>query len=117
MNNNNMTLSTNLLDAPTSALLAITLVVPFLAILAYFTRWPGKQAKIKPLRASAFRKDLIPPKIDTVVIGSGSGGCACANLLAQSGQGEYLVSARQRIVLQLVHIICTKPPPFSLHCK
>ena len=39
------------------------------------------------VRASAFKPDRIPKQpIDTIVIGSGSGGCACANLLAHAGQ-------------------------------
>lgn len=40
---------------------------------------------IKFQRASAFRPEVVPKKIDTIVIGSGPGACACANLLAQSG--------------------------------
>jgi hypothetical protein len=49
---------------------------------------------LKPERACAFAPHLVPTTdkagkrivIDTIVIGSGSGGCAAANLLAQSGQ-------------------------------
>lgn len=55
--------------------------------------WPTHRIPVKPERASAFAPHLIPTGtgskdkgIDTIVIGSGSGGCAAANLLAQSGQ-------------------------------
>ena len=75
-----------------------------------FRYWPGDNVKIKPIRASAFQHEyFINNSIsdekggrsrqkktkqkkernnyyDTIVIGSGSGGCACANLLSQSGQ-------------------------------
>lgn len=37
-------------------------------------------------RASHFRPEAVPKRIDTIVIGSGPGACACANLLAQSGK-------------------------------
>lgn len=37
-------------------------------------------------RADRFRPEKIPPNLDTIVIGSGSGGSTVANLLAQSGQ-------------------------------
>jgi len=39
-----------------------------------------------PIRASAFSPDKVPSNLDTIVIGSGSGGSTAANLLAQSGQ-------------------------------
>jgi len=65
--------------------IAIVLASAFICFL-FLARWPAKNVKIKPLRASSFRPELVPSKIDTIVIGSGSGGCACANLLAQSGQ-------------------------------
>jgi hypothetical protein len=52
--------------------------------------WPTRRIPLKPERASAFAPHLVPNTdkkgIDTIVIGSGSGGCAAANLLAQSGQ-------------------------------
>ena len=37
-------------------------------------------------RADRFRPEKVPPNLDTIVIGSGSGGSTAANLLAQSGQ-------------------------------
>ena len=37
-------------------------------------------------RADRFRPEKIPSNLDTIVIGSGSGGSTVANLLAQSGQ-------------------------------
>ena len=48
--------------------------------------WP-KARKVQPMRAVAFNPDLLPKeRLDTIVIGSGSGGSTCSNLLAQSGQ-------------------------------
>jgi len=62
-------------------------------VVRFFRSWPASRAirtaddlKRRVVRASAFRPELVPASVDTVVIGSGSGGCACANLLAQSGQ-------------------------------
>lgn len=67
------------------ALLLAFLVVTFAAFLAYLATFP-KLRKIIPRRADHFRPDLVPSNLDTIVIGSGSGGSCCANLLAQSGQ-------------------------------
>ena len=68
------------------AFLILTTVLPIFALFIYIA-WPRKKVrKVRPVRACAFRPELVPPKLDTIVIGSGSGGCACANLLAQSGQ-------------------------------
>ena len=79
--------------APPWLLVSILLVSPFLL---WFFRWPARNVKIHPIRASGFRPQLVPTKIDTVVIGSGSGGCACANLLAQSGQRVLLLEQHYR---------------------
>jgi len=66
-------------------------------------RWPGRHLQAQDVimeRASRFSPDAIFPNndeaeeekhnkkyhYDTIVIGSGSGGCACANILAQAGQ-------------------------------
>ena len=48
--------------------------------------WPAQKVKLQPMRASPFHPDRVPHNIDTIVIGSGSGGSATANLLAQAGQ-------------------------------
>ena len=58
-------------------------------------RWPGRQAKVKPIRASKFDPDLVPDNLDTIVIGSGSGGCACSNLLAQSGRKVLMLEQHE----------------------
>lgn len=57
----------------------------------WLSRWPAQDVKIIPTRASKFDPNKVPEKIDTIVIGSGSGGCACANLLAQAGQKVLLL--------------------------
>ena len=63
-----------------------------LLFLRWLTHWPGRDVKtIHPVRASPFSPELVPDKVDTIVIGSGSGGCACANLLAQAGQKVLLL--------------------------
>lgn len=68
------------------AFLVLSTVLPFFALFLYIV-WPRKKVhKVRPVRACCFRPELVPAKLDTIVIGSGSGGCACANLLAQSGQ-------------------------------
>ena len=63
---------------------AITLV-SFAAFVVYLITFP-KLRTILPRRASHFRPELVPTNLDTIVIGSGSGGSCCANLLAQSGR-------------------------------
>ena len=58
----------------------------------WLTHWPGRNVKtIHPQRASPFSPEMVPKNIDTIVIGSGSGGCACSNLLAQAGQRVLLL--------------------------
>ena len=85
-----------LLSAPfvvTFPALAIQLLLWALAILflflvlffSYISRWP-KPKPIQVERATAFSPEKVPSDIDTIVIGSGSGGSTCANLLAQSGE-------------------------------
>lgn len=60
-----------------------------------FLRFP-KPRPCKFRRADHFRPDLVPKnKIDTIVIGSGSGGSACANLLAQSGQAVLVLEQHE----------------------
>ena len=65
--------------------------------LAWLFRFPGRKlSKVHPMRASTFQPELVPKRVDTIVIGSGSGGCACANLLAQSGQKVLLLEQHYR---------------------
>ena len=63
------------------------LLVATILFMAYIIlSWP-KPRTIQPMRAVAFQPELIPKyRLDTIVIGSGSGGSTCSNLLAQSGQ-------------------------------
>lgn len=68
--------------------LAIALFLPTLLLAAslfYITRWPSPRPVLSR-RADKFRASKVPTNLDTIVIGSGSGGSAAANLLAQSGQ-------------------------------
>jgi len=69
-------------------IVAIALFLPALLIVAslfYITRWPSPRP-VQSRRADRFRASKVPTHLDTIVIGSGSGGSAAANLLAQSGQ-------------------------------
>lgn len=65
------------------------------AFLIWFLRWPGNNVKVTQTRASRFSPELIPPKLDTIVIGSGSGGCACSNILAQAGKKVLLLEQHE----------------------
>jgi len=47
------------------------------------------------VRASPFSPDSVPTDIDTLVIGSGPGGCTCANLLAQQGRKVLVLEQHQ----------------------
>lgn len=71
------------------------LLLPLGSFLVWLFRWPGRDVKVKHIRASRFSPDLVPPNIDTIVIGSGSGGCACGNILAQSGQKVLLLEQHE----------------------
>ena len=82
----------------------ITLLLPHWTIVLFFTLatfylwlsyWPGRHAKVIPIRASPFSPDKVPAKLDTIVIGSGSGGSSCANILAQSGQRVLLLEQHE----------------------
>lgn len=60
------------------ALLIFTLIL-------YCFSFPAAR-EIQAMRAETFQAEKVPEDLDTIVIGSGSGGSTCANLLAQSGQ-------------------------------
>jgi all-trans-retinol 13,14-reductase len=72
---------------------AVTLVGA-VAFASWLFRWPFQNATIRPVRASKFSPQALVelladknrPYFDVIVVGSGSGGCACANMLAQSGE-------------------------------
>ena len=79
---------THLVKGTLWAFLTIFVIVFVLAVLflAYLIlSWP-KPRKAPSMRALAFQPQLVPNHLDTIVIGSGSGGSTCSNLLAQSGQ-------------------------------
>jgi hypothetical protein len=77
---------------------AILVVVGVLgASLAWLLYFPARNVTIRPVRASKFQPELVPKHdIDTIVIGSGSGGCAAANILAQSGHRVLLLEQHYR---------------------
>jgi len=65
--------------------------------LAWLLFWPAKKVgEIHAVCSSAFSAEVIPTRIDTIVVGSGIGGCSCANLLAQSGQRVLLLEQHYR---------------------
>lgn len=74
--------------------LAMALALLCYLFVRWLTHWPGRKTSTihSVQRASAFSPDLVPKTtLDTIVIGSGSGGCACANLLAQAGHRVLLL--------------------------
>lgn len=73
----------------------IMLVFVFATLYLWLSQWPGKNIKVKPIRASRFSPDKVPENIDTIVIGSGSGGSSCSNILAQSGQRVLLLEQHE----------------------
>mmetsp|Transcript_18929 Transcript_18929/g.28818 ORF Transcript_18929/g.28818 Transcript_18929/m.28818 type:complete len:678 (+) Transcript_18929:87-2120(+) len=77
---------------PQWMLIILFAIIPFYMWLSY---WPGRKAKVVPIRASAFSPDKVPSNLDTIVIGSGSGGSSCSNILAQSGQKVLLLEQHE----------------------
>jgi len=87
-------------NIPTSALHCFALifvitVAPAALLILYVTRWP-KPRPVEARRAITLRPDAVPNEIDTIVIGSGSGGSTCANLLAQSGQRVLILEQHDK---------------------
>ena len=79
--------------------LQAALVTAFVAATAFWVwifDWPGSKVELHPMRASNFSPAQVPTDLDTIVVGSGSGGCAAANLLAQSGQRVLLLEQHYR---------------------
>jgi all-trans-retinol 13,14-reductase len=72
-------------DVNPSSLILLTIATLFYGVYRLLTRWP-KARPVRFERASRFNPQGIPLNLDTIVIGSGSGGATSANLLAQSGQ-------------------------------
>lgn len=88
---------------PQWVLIILFAVIPFYLWLSY---WPGRHAKVIPIRASAFSPDKVPSNLDTIVIGSGSGGSSCSNILAQSGQRVLLLEQHVERTVSINCIIC-----------
>lgn len=51
--------------------LAILVSATVWLVARWFLRWPARNVKVKPVRASRFSTELVPEKLDTIVIGSG----------------------------------------------
>ena len=87
---------------PLATLVPIYALLPLIALAVFarwFFHWPARRLEVHPVRASPFKLDdpsVTTKKFDSIVIGSGSGGCACANLLAQSGQKVLLLEQHYR---------------------
>ncbi len=88
---------------PQWVLIILFAVIPFYLWLSY---WPGRHAKLVPIRASAFSPDKVPSNLDTIVIGSGSGGSSCSNILAQSGQRVLLLEQHEERTVSINCIKC-----------
>ena len=73
----------------------VALLIMSFGAYVWVSRWPGRDVKVKPIRASSFTPEKVPTKLDTIVIGSGSGGSSCANILAQSGQRVLLLEQHE----------------------
>ena len=93
-----------LLSSFLAPLASLTLYVPYWALVFFFASaafytwisyWPGRNVKLRPVRASKFNPNLVPKHLDTIVIGSGSGGSSCSNILAQSGQRVLLLEQHE----------------------
>lgn len=66
-------------------------------------QWPGSNVKIKPMKAIEFHPEDIPNNIGTIVIGSGSGGMTCGNILAQSGQKVLILEKHLKVTGGCTH--------------
>lgn len=67
-------------------LTAVVIALPLVVVARIHRRHRRRQAlQLRFERASRFQAETVPRTVDTVVIGSGPGGCTCANLLAQQG--------------------------------
>lgn len=76
---------TDLLFQNPSTFIVLLPLLFIASFIFYITRWPQARP-VQFRRADRFRPEKVPSNIDTIVIGSGSGGSTVANLLAQSGQ-------------------------------
>mmetsp|Transcript_27927 Transcript_27927/g.62321 ORF Transcript_27927/g.62321 Transcript_27927/m.62321 type:complete len:680 (+) Transcript_27927:108-2147(+) len=69
----------------------------FIAVfMLWVSRWPARDICLKAVPASVFLPENLPKDIDTIVIGSGIGGCTAANLLAQSGKKVLVLEQHPR---------------------
>jgi hypothetical protein len=78
------TLTSYLLKNPITLCIAVPLLL-LASLVIYITTFPASRP-VQSRRADKFHPSKVPPNLDTIVIGSGSGGSTAANLLAQSGQ-------------------------------
>lgn len=84
---------------PITLFLPWWLLVPLVLLvifLVWLFHWPGRNVPVKLMWASKFSPELVPPgPLDAIVIGSGVGGCACSNLLAQAGKKVLLLEQHE----------------------
>ncbi|KAL7547622.1 hypothetical protein ACHAWF_010903 [Thalassiosira exigua] len=73
----------------------VLLLFALASVYLWLSHWPGRDAKVTPIRASPFSPEQVPENLDTIVIGSGSGGSSCSNILAQSGQRVLLLEQHE----------------------
>jgi all-trans-retinol 13,14-reductase len=78
------TLTSYVLNNPT-ALIFVVPIVLLATLVIYILTFPPTRP-VQSRRADKFHPSKVPSNLDTIVIGSGSGGSTVANLLAQSGQ-------------------------------
>jgi NAD(P)-binding Rossmann-like domain len=101
--------------------LFIVTTVTFVFFVTYLIySWPAAR-EIKAMRAVAFKADLVPKgKFDTIVIGSGSGGSTCSNLLSQSGQRVLVLEQHPTVTGGCTHSFreqkCTYQKPSLCFC-
>ena len=98
---------------PITSLLPVTswrplllLLIPLRTFFVWFSRRPGRDAKVTPIRASPFSPKLVPPILDTIVIGVGQEGVhVVISLLRLDRKSSYLSNTRNELVDVLIPFV------------